>query len=373
MPTDAPLHGVRVLDMTHHLAGAMATLVLADLGADVVKVERPGGEPLRALLVDGFAAFDAINRGKRSVVVDVARPEGAALIRRLMASADVFAENFRPGTLRRLGLAYDQVAAACPHLVYCSVSGYGPDADGDLPGVDVVAQALSGLLTLAGDGPLGPPRRAGVSITSLTSALLAASGILAALAARRSGAGGRLVETSLLEAGRWLTVLHDDRPDAENGTPSPMAAPDGVYPTQDGWLAVSAADDASFARLRSLIGEPALDDDRFATAAGRRTHHAALDAALASAFARHATAAWLAQLTSAGIAAAAVGAPAATAAPAIRFTPPTEPPSRSVPPPGAHTTEALVELGVTPAQLAALLDDHVVHQAVQSAQGVPSP
>jgi crotonobetainyl-CoA:carnitine CoA-transferase CaiB-like acyl-CoA transferase len=372
MPTDGPLHGVRVLDLTHHLAGAMTTLVLADLGADVVKVERPGGEPLRALRVDGFAPFDALNRGKRSVVVDLARPEGAALMRDLMAVADVFAENFRPGTLRRLGLAYDPVASACPDLVYCSVSGYGPDADAGLPGVDLIAQALSGLLALGADRAGEPPRRVGVSIASLTSALLAASGVLAALADRRGGGSGRLVETSLLEAARWLTVLHADRPQADADGLSPMAAPDGVFATRDGWLAVSAADDESWRRLQSLLRVPGLADDRFATAAGRRAHHRALDAQLQDAFAREDSDTWLAMLTSSRIAAAPVLPPAAVTAPPIRLTPPTASPARTVRVPGADTTDALAELGISRTRLAALLDDHVIHQAVQPAQGVVS-
>jgi crotonobetainyl-CoA:carnitine CoA-transferase CaiB-like acyl-CoA transferase len=238
--------------------------------------------------------------------------------------------------------------------------------------VDLIAQALSGLLSLGTDGATDPPRRVGVSIASLTSALLAAAGVLAALAGRRGGGSGRLVETSLLEAARWLTVLHGDRPEADAGALSPMAVPDGVFATQDGWLAVSAADDASWRRLQSLLRVPALADDRFATAAGRRAHHGALDAELQDAFARADSDTWLALLTSSGIAAAPVLPPAAVTAPAIRLTPPVASPARTIPPPGADTTEALAELGVSPARLAALLDDHVIHQAVQPAQGVPS-
>jgi crotonobetainyl-CoA:carnitine CoA-transferase CaiB-like acyl-CoA transferase len=213
----------------------------------------------------------------------------------------------------------------------------------------------------------------GVSIASLASALLAATGILAALVERRAGGGGRLVETSLLEAARWLTVLHGDRPGADAWALSPMAVPDGIFATADGWLAVSAADDTAWPRLRSMLCEQALDNERFATATGRRTHHRALDAELRRVFVRRRTDAWLALLAPAGIAAAPVLPPASVAAPAIRFTPPCEPPARTAMPPGADTTDALVELGVSPQRLAALLDGRVIHQAVQPAQGVPSP
>jgi crotonobetainyl-CoA:carnitine CoA-transferase CaiB-like acyl-CoA transferase len=344
-----PLAGVRVLDMTHHLAGALATLMLADLGAGVVKVEPPGGEPLRALDVDGLEPFRVLNRDKRSIVVDLRHPDGPALLRSLLGEVDVFAENFRPGVLDRFGLGYEQVAGAHPELVYCSISGFADEPGYERhPGFDLAAQALGGLLAVAGDDD-GPAKRGGAPFTSVGAGMLAVGAILAAYVRRlRTGRGGH-VTASLLGAAHGFAILEAARP---RGRRIPLVFPEGVYQAADGWLIMSAGDQGPWERLCALIGRDDLvGAARYATPALRREHHRELGAELTSAFAGRATAEWLAELHAAGIGCAPVRDVARAAA------------GGDVPAPGQDTRRALADLGVPDGRVDALLASGAVRQA----------
>ena len=191
-----PLNGMRVLDCTHVIAGSWCSMLLADLGADVIKIEPPKGEVTRTA-VGPFRPYDFINRNKRAIAIDMAKPEGAAALRRLAAWADVWVENFRPGALERRGLGYDQLAQANASLIYCSISGFGQDGPyRERGGLDLVTQAMSGIMSFVGE-PGGPPVSTAVPISDLNAGTFGALGILAAWAHRQKTGEGQHVGTSL--------------------------------------------------------------------------------------------------------------------------------------------------------------------------------
>src|SRR5690606_30795897 len=203
----------KVLDCTHVIAGAWCSLLLADMGADVIKIEPLEGETTRGHPKARFKAFDYVNRNKRSLAVDLSKPEGQAVIRRLARSADVFVENYRPGALERMGLGYAQLSAENPRLVYASVSGFGHTGPyRDRGGFDLIAQAMSGIMSFTGEVGSTRPTAAGVPLSDLNAGLFAALGVLAALRHRDQSGEGQHVETSLLESAIaytvWETGLH---------------------------------------------------------------------------------------------------------------------------------------------------------------------
>src|SRR5580658_6676949 len=207
------LSALKVLDCTHVIAGAYCSMLLADLGADVVKVEPLGGENDRAAASSAFRAFNAANRNKRAIAVDVQRPEGADVIRRLARSADVFVENFRPGVYERLGLGYEALRADNPRLIYCSISGFGHSGPyRERGGFDLVAQAMSGIMSFTGEIGSTRPVAAGVPISDLAAGCFGALGVLAALNHRHATGLGQKVESSLLESALslalWETSLY---------------------------------------------------------------------------------------------------------------------------------------------------------------------
>jgi crotonobetainyl-CoA:carnitine CoA-transferase CaiB-like acyl-CoA transferase len=307
-----PLAGLVVLDFSQFLAGPSCALRLADLGARVIKVERPdGGDACRKLfLADlGFdqdsALFHAINRGKESYAADLKSADDLATVKRLIARADVLIHNFRPGIMDRLGLGWSDVRVLNPRLVYAGVSGYGPDGPWrDRPGQDLLVQALSGLAWLSGDGGR-PPVPAGLAITDMTAGAHLCQGILALLVRRgMTGRGGR-VDVSLIEAAIDLQFEHlsvhlnrdepmPPRSAIANGNVY-LAAPYGLYPTADGWLALAMA---PVDRLGALLGIPALagfpSDRWFAERDAIKRH-------LRDRLAQDTTAAWLGILEPAGI------------------------------------------------------------------------
>jgi crotonobetainyl-CoA:carnitine CoA-transferase CaiB-like acyl-CoA transferase len=270
----AALEKLVVLDLSRVLAGPLATMVLADLGATVIKVERPGtGDDTRAwgppFDANGRATyFASVNRNKQSVEVDLGTDEGRAAIRELAERADVLVENFRPGLLDGLGLGYDELAAANPRLVYCSVTGFGRDAGAALPGYDLLVQAVGGLMSITG-APDGPPQKVGVALVDVIAGLFATVGILAALEHRHVSGRGQRIEVDLLSAllaalvnQASATTIADAVP-GRLGNAHPSIAPYELLDCADGALVVAVGTDRQFAALCEVLGLPV--DPDFAT------------------------------------------------------------------------------------------------------------
>lgn len=314
-PSDAaagPLAGVRVLDVTHVMAGAWCSCLLAQMGADVVKVERPGaGEDLRrgqARTGGAFRPFDAVNHGKRSLAVDLSTARGAEVVRRLAAGADVLVENYRPGSLAKRGLDPESLSAANPGLVYASVSAFGATGPyRERAGFDLIAQAMAGIISLTGE-PGRPPAAAGVPIADLTAGSLAALGVLSALVKRQHTGRGQRVDTSLFEAALSLTIwesalyLDTGQVPQPNGARHRLASPYGTFPTADGWIVVAAGTQATWERLCGALERPDLpSDERFAESLARLAQREALEEELGKVFAGQASAHWVERLEAAGV------------------------------------------------------------------------
>ena len=260
------LNGIRVLDVTQVMAGPYCAMLLCDLGADVIKVEMPphGDASRRMAGARGTdsAAFNAVNRGKRGIVVDLKTDRGRDVVLRLAAAADVFVENARPGVMARRGLAYDDLRAVNAGLVYASISGYGQTGpQGGRGGFDLVAQGVSGIMSVTGE-PGGPPVKAGIPLTDLGAGLFAVAGILAALRHRDRTGEGQHVDTSLVEAGVALSVWEATEYFASGQAPRPMgsahrmSAPYQALACADGYITIGAANDRLFERLCDLLGHP---------------------------------------------------------------------------------------------------------------------
>ncbi|HEX2115032.1 MAG TPA: CaiB/BaiF CoA-transferase family protein [Alphaproteobacteria bacterium] len=314
MATQGPLAGVKVVELAHIMAGPVCGLMLADLGADVVKVEKiPGGDDTRRMLPpqigDESAAFMMMNRNKRGIAVDLKKPEGVEVMRRLLRGADVLIENHRRGTMERLGLGYDDLARDNPGLVYCSVSGFGRTGPyADRGGFDLIAQGMSGLMSITGEGPGRPPVKVGAPVTDITAGILAAMGVLAAYTHRLKTGRGQMVDTSLFEAGivhtYWQSAicLATGVSPGAMGSAHPLNAPYQAFPTADGWLNLGAANQRNWEKLCDAIGAPELKTDpRFALNAGRMANMAALNDVLDAKFRTRSTAEWLEILERAGV------------------------------------------------------------------------
>src|SRR4051812_19025804 len=310
MPPGA-LDGLLVADFSRVLAGPVAAMTLADLGADVVKVERPGaGDDTRAWgppwTERGSAYYLGLNRNKRSIALDLTDPEDRELARRLAARADVVLESFRPGTMARYGLSYEDVAATNPGVVYCSVTAFGAN---DRPGYDLLLQAMGGLMSVTGEED-GRPLKVGAAVIDLVCGLYAAIGVLAALRARDAdpdGRGQRVQVTLMLAAlaallNQGSAYLLPGVVGGRLGNRHPSVAPYATYTAADGPFAVGAGNDALFARLCATIARPELaTDPRFATNGDRRAHVDALDAELDATFGSRPAAEWVEALTAAGV------------------------------------------------------------------------
>jgi crotonobetainyl-CoA:carnitine CoA-transferase CaiB-like acyl-CoA transferase len=281
------LDGIRVVDLTQFAAGPLCTSLLADQGADVLKVEPiRGGDPMRRMgsrRGDTTALFSALNRGKRSLAIDVARPEGADLVRRLAARADVFAQSLRPGVAERLGLGFERLHADNPRLVYLSISGWGERGPMAMRrAYDSLVQAYSGMAALqAGDD--GVPRMVGSAICDKLTGVYAAQAVTAALLARERGAGGQHVRLAMLDASvsfLWSDGLQD-RAWVGSEPATRRARRPTIRATRDGHVSFTANSDAEFAQLCAAMGRPELAADaRFATLEARTRHAEALDAEL---------------------------------------------------------------------------------------------
>jgi crotonobetainyl-CoA:carnitine CoA-transferase CaiB-like acyl-CoA transferase len=387
----APLDGVRVADLSRVLAGPYCTMVLADLGADVVKVERPeGGDETRSWgppFAGGEAAYYlSVNRGKRSCALDLSQPQGRELALELCGGADIVVENFKVGGADRLGVGYDAVRERNPRTVYCSITGFGSErTPPGRPGYDFVAQAESGLMSITGPEE-GSPYKVGVALVDVLTGLHAAAAVLAAL----QGGEGARIEVPLLDSGLAALVnvaqnaLVTGREPERHGNAHPNIVPYQDFETSSGRIAVAAANDGLFRALCGVLGLESLSsDDRFAANSGRVEHRGELVPLLARRFRERSAEEWLAELGAAGVPAGKVrSVPDALAAAAEAGRPATvtvEHPTAGAldlvgspiwgatrsdpsPPPllGEHTAEVLAELGRSAAEIEALAASGVI-------------
>jgi len=310
-PMAGALERLRVVDLSSHLSGPYCAMLLADHGADVIKVEKPGGDEARGMppFVQGESApFMIWNRNKRSVVIDLKSEPGKAQLLALIDKADVLIENFRPGTLDRLGLGWASLRKRNPRLIYAAISGFGQTGPYRARGgFDLITQGMSGLMSVCGPKD-GPPHRMPIAISDVAAGMHLAVGVLAALEARHHTGHGQLVETSLLEAALSLGVYEAAHVAATGGPPPRLgqahrgSSPYQVFPTADGWITVGAAQSNFWQRLCDLLAVPELRDDaRFAANADRVRNNDALVALLEHRFKEKPSAHWLSLLDGAGI------------------------------------------------------------------------
>ncbi|SCD59457.1 Crotonobetainyl-CoA:carnitine CoA-transferase CaiB [Streptomyces sp. DvalAA-14] len=310
-PASGPLSGVLVADFSRVLAGPYATMLLADMGAEVVKVEGPQGDETRGWMPpvrdEVSTYYLGVNRGKRSIALDLRDDGDAALARELARRADVVIENFKPGGLAKYGLDYDTVSAGNPGAVYASISGFGTGAGRDVPGYDLMVQAISGLMSLTGD-PDGPPYRAGISVFDVMAGNHAVIGVLAALRHREATGRGQHVEINLLSSALTGLVNHSSAYAAGGvvpfrmGNAHPSVFPYEPLPTADSDLIVAAANDGQFGRLCDVLGLPDLPaDPRFAHNADRTAHREELRPLLVERLATRGAVEWFEALSAVGV------------------------------------------------------------------------
>jgi crotonobetainyl-CoA:carnitine CoA-transferase CaiB-like acyl-CoA transferase len=305
-----PLQGITVLDLTRVLSGPYCTMMLADMGARVIKVEQPGkGDDTRGWgppFISGESSyFLSINRNKESVTLDFKHPEGRALLERLIAQADVLVENFRPGTLDRLGLDFTSLAGRCPRLIYCSISGFGHTGPRRKEaGYDAVMQAEGGLMSITGSAD-GPPYRLGVAIADIVSGMFAAQGITAALFSRERTGHGQNVDIAMLDSVVALLSYQAGIYFANGAAPPrlgnrhPTIVPYETFSASDGDFVVAVGNDEQWQRFCGVTGFPA--DERFATNRQRVTNYDELRPALDAVLRRRSRASWIEGLKAAGV------------------------------------------------------------------------
>jgi formyl-CoA transferase len=307
-----PLEGIRVLEVGNYMAAPFCAMQLADLGADVIKVENPdGGDQVRSaapLLNGEGSAFLRLNRNKRSLAVDLKAPQGKELFRRLVQTADVVVENLRPGTMRDLGLEYESLSEINPGLVYFAASGWGQDGPlRDQPGLDIMAQARSGLMSITGL-PGGDPVKVGVPVCDLVCALYGALAVVSALYARRESGAGQFIDVSLLEAGVSLGVWEAGSYFATGEIPRPLGsahqsnAPYQAFRAADGWLTLGATTKRNWEAMCGALGlEHLLNEARFSDASRRMTYRKELEAIIEGVTVTRPVKHWLEALEGAGV------------------------------------------------------------------------
>ena len=301
-----PLQGLKVIDLSHIMAGPTCSMLLADMGADVIKVEKiPGGDDARRMVpptvADESAAFLIMNRNKRGIALNLKTAGGREVLFRLLKNADVLIENYRRGTMEKMGFGYEVLRVRNPKLIYCSISGFGRTGPyADRGGFDLVAQGMSGLMSITGERAGGPPMKCGAPVTDITAGILACVGILAALHSRQSTGRGQVVDTSLFEAGITHTYWHSAICFATGVAPSPMGSahplngPYQAFPASDGWITVGAANQENWLRLLQALEAPELGSDpRFVNNAQRMQNLPALTEVLSPLFQRRTAADWL--------------------------------------------------------------------------------
>lgn len=308
-----PLQDIKVIDFSQILAGPFCTMLLADMGADVVKIEKPnGGDDTRRYgppFIEGeSAAFLTLNRNKRSIVLDLKSEQGIAIVRRMLEDADVMIHNFRPGVVDRMGLAYDDVSALNPAIVYCTVSGFGTTGPySSRAGFDLVAQGMSGLMSINGF-PGAPPAKVGVPMADLNTGMFCAYGILTAYINRLATGQGQHVDASLIESGIAYTLYESATYFATGEVAGPlgsahrMIAPYQAFATQDGYINIGAANQNNWERMCRAIGrEDLLEDERFASNPERMVSIEALTPIMEETFRTQTTSHWVEALENAGV------------------------------------------------------------------------
>lgn len=308
------LDGMKVVDLTQVMAGPFCTMLLADFGADVIKVEPPGGGDQtrhswgRSGKGDDGPAFFALNRNKRSVVLDLRTDQGLADLHRLVADADVLVENYRPGVTARLGIDYDTLRAINPGLIYASISGFGQSGPyADRPGYDLIAQGMAGVMGVTGH-PDAPPAKAGVPVADLGSGLFCAYGIATAYVHKLRTGEGQRIETSLFEAALGFTVWEateywaSGEVPARTGSSHRMSAPYQAFRTDDGWMTIGANNQRLWGFLCAALGAPELEhDERFATNPLRMKNKKVLADTIEALLAGHGTEFWVDRLLAGGV------------------------------------------------------------------------
>ena len=396
-----PLAGMRVLDLSHVMAGPVCGLMLADMGADVIKVEKAdGGDDTRRMLPPAIngepAAFMMMNRNKRGIVLDLKNPGARDAFLRLVATADVLIENYRAGTMEKLGLGYEALRRENPGLIYCEISGFGRSGPwAEQGGFDLVAQGMSGLMSITGEGPGRPPVKVGAPVTDITAGILAAMGVAAAYAHKLKTGQGQRVDTSLLEAGivhtYWQSAIAFATGVAPGplGSAHPLSGPYQAFATKDGWINLGASNQKLWLQCVGAIGAPELaKDPRFLTNADRMGHLSELVAALTPHFKTRTTADWLAILEQAGVPAGPVlsvsemhahpqtiarnmvpevthpvAGTVKTIGLPVKFSATPGAVTRPGPLFGQHTREVLAEAGLSPDQIEALIASGAVKTA----------
>jgi crotonobetainyl-CoA:carnitine CoA-transferase CaiB-like acyl-CoA transferase len=309
-----PLTGMKVIDLTHVMAGPTCTLMLADMGADVIKIEKfPDGDDSRHMIPpkvgDETAAFMMMNRNKRGIVIDLKTEDGKKILSKLVGRADVLVENFAAGVMDRLGFGYEDLHAKYPALIYCSLSGFGRTGPyKHRRGFDLVAQAMSGIMSFTGERPDGPPVKCGAPLSDITAGILAAMGILAAYAHRLKTGEGQLVETSLFEAALvqtyWQSAIALATGVAPHamGSAHPLNAPYQAFEASDGWIVVGGANQKNWLRMLEALGALELaKDPRFISGADRMAHLHELESELSKRFREKPAQYWLEALEQKGV------------------------------------------------------------------------
>jgi crotonobetainyl-CoA:carnitine CoA-transferase CaiB-like acyl-CoA transferase len=403
VPHPGPLSGMRVLELAQIMAGPTCGMLLADMGADVVKVEKvPGGDDARGYQepsVNGVSApFMMLNRNKRALALNLKHARGRDVLLRMVREADVLTENFRRGTLEKLGLSYEVLAAVNPGLIYCAVSGYGRSGpDADKGGFDLIAQGFAGLMSITGE-PGGPPMKTGNSVADINAGILAALGIVAAYAHKLKTGEGQVVDTSLMEAALQQTYWHAAIYFATGSSPGPtgsahlLTAPYQAFRTRDGWINIGGANQANWERIAEVVGHPEWRDDaRFATNSARVTNRSALGDAMNAVLVTRSKAEWIAAFDAAGVPVGPVNTigealehpqtiargmavevahpqagPVRTLGCPIHFSRTPTRITRPAPMLGEHTRELLREYGYDDAEIDALIADGVVESTEQT-------
>jgi len=312
-PHPGPLAGMRVLELTQIMAGPTCGMLLADMGADVVKVEKlPGGDDARGYrepCVNGVSApFLMMNRNKRGIALDLKDPRGRDVLLRMVSSVDVLLENFRRGTLDKLGLSYAVLAQANPGLVYCAVSGYGRDGPyADKGGFDLIAQGFAGLMAVTGE-PGRSPVKTGNPVTDINAGILGALGIVAAYVHKQRTGRGQIVDTSLMDAALQQTYWHAAFHFATGVSPGPtgsahlLTAPYQAFHASDGWVNIGGANQANWERIADVLEHPEWrDDPRFATNSARMRNLASLTALMGAVLSTRTRSEWIERFDAAGV------------------------------------------------------------------------
>ena len=311
--SSGPLRGLRVIELAHIMAGPVCGMMLADMGADVIKVEKPTGDDSRRFVPPEIggeaAAYMMMNRNKRGIALNLKDPEALEVLRRLLAEADVVIENYRKGTMEKLGLSYEELAKVNPRLIYCEISGFGRTGPyADRGGFDLIAQGMAGLMSITGEAPGRPPVKVAAPISDINAGILAAMGVSAAYANVLQTGLGQKVDTSLFEAAivqtYWQSAIAfaTGKKPEPLGSAHPLNAPYQAFQTSDGWINVGAANQSNWERFLGVIGAPELNDDaRFASNADRIRNLPALVEILNGYLSQETTETWLDRMEKAAL------------------------------------------------------------------------